>query len=524
MEVLDAARMRQADDETIRRMKVPALLLMEEAGRLAAEEILDALEGQGARRALVFCGRGSNGGDGFVAARRMRQAGLPVAAFLVGTKRRDLDGDARAMADAFVGLGGEIVEIADEAAWAKRAPRFADDDIVVDALFGTGLSRPLAGLPARIVADINSAPSFVAALDVPSGLFASEARVPGPAVRADLTITFARPKPAHLLPPAEDYCGDVIVVDIGIPRAAVAATAPDLHWVTRGDAAALAPERDEEDNKGRFGHVLAVAGSVGKSGAAALVGWGALRAGAGLATVAAPAPARAEVAAFAAELMTEPLPATRAGKLARGAAEAALRLAKGRTVLALGPGLGTEGPTPAEVRRIVAASPIPVVLDADGINAFAGRNARAIAKHRAPLIVTPHPGEAARLVDESTLEIQADRVGWARRIAALASGVCVLKGYRTVVASADGQAFINSTGNPGMATGGMGDALTGMIAGLLAQGLEPLEASILAVYLHGLAADLAVAADESEPSLTAGALLERLPEAFRALDESEEEE
>jgi NAD(P)H-hydrate epimerase len=275
--------------------------------------------------------------------------------------------------------------------------------------------------------------------------------------------------------------------------------------------------------------VLVVAGGVGKAGAAALTGWGALRAGAGLCTVAAPAAARPEVAGFAPELMTEPLPAGESGSLGRGAAAAALKLAAERTVLALGPGLGQEGPTPAEIRKIVKESKTPLVLDADGVNAFAGQ-IRELAKRKGVLILTPHPGEAAHLMGVTTPEIQSARVDWARKIAAAAKGICVLKGYRTVVATPEGQAFINSTGNPGMATGGMGDALTGIIAGLLAQELDALDSAVLGVFLHGLASDLAVEDQQTVETLTAGATLEHLPEAFRRLsgedaepDEDEED-
>jgi NAD(P)H-hydrate epimerase len=380
-----------------------------------------------------------------------------------------------------------------------------------------------------VVEAINHTGCFVVAVDIPSGLLASSSGVPGPAVRADVTVTFARPKPAHLLPPAEECCGDVVVVDIGIPDRVVLEVGADLHWVTSEDASMLLPEREPGDHKGRFGHVLVVAGGVGKAGAAALAGLGALRAGAGLCTIAAPSPARPEVAGFAAELMTEPLPPSDAGSLGRGAAAAALKLAAERSVLALGPGLGQDGPTQAEIRRIVKESKSPLVLDADGVNAFAGQ-ARELAKRKGTLILTPHPGEAAHLMGVTVSDIQSARVDWARRIAKAARCICVLKGHRTVVATPDGQAFINSTGNPGMATGGMGDILTGIIAGLVAQELDPLDAAVLGVFLHGLASDLAVEKQHTVETLTAGATLEYLAPAFRRVsgedaepDEDEED-
>ncbi len=517
MEVLDTARMREADRIAIEEMKIPGLVLMENAGRLVAETILDVVPDATARHVVVLAGPGNNGGDGFVCARHLARCGAPVVVYLVGASPGKLRGDAGTMARAWLGMGGQVVPIRDERAWERRGPVLHPGVLVVDAMFGTGLSRPLGGLPARVVEDVNSSGAIVAAVDIPSGLQASTHEIPGPAIAADLTVTFARPKPAQLLPPAEDLCGEVVVVDIGIPPRAVWQAGTDLHWVTAEDVSLLLPEREPGDHKGRFGHVLVVAGSTGKAGAAALAGWGALRAGAGLSTVASPAAVRPEVAGFAPELMTEPLPATREGFLGKGAAKRALELAAERSVIAIGPGLGTRPGVAAEIRELVRRSPVPVVLDADGVNAFAGRSRASLAARKAPLVLTPHPGEAARLHGVTPAEIQGDRLGWARRIAAEANAVCVLKGYRTVIAAPDGQAYVNPTGNPGMACGGMGDVLTGLIAGLIAQGLEPLEAAILGVYVHGLAADIAVDRLESEPSLTAGAVLEHLADAFRNL-------
>lgn len=520
MEVLDAGRMAAADRYAIETMSIPGLVLMENAGLRTAETLVDEIDELPDQPVVVLSGRGNNGGDGFVVARHLARLGVDAAVWLIGGGLDDLRGDAAAMASAWRGVGGQIEEVPDAERWEASGPRFDAGTVVVDALFGTGLSRPLEGLPARVVEAVNAAGAFVCAVDLPSGLFASEAEIPGTAVRADLTVTFARPKPAQLLPPAEELCGVVVVVDIGIPDRAIQEAGADLHWVTEADAAALLPEREAGEHKGHFGHVLVVAGAPGKAGAAALTGRGALLAGAGLVTVATPGPARPEVAGFAPELMTESLPAGREGGLARGASGPVLELAAARSVLALGPGLGLTGATATEIRRIVRGSRVPAVVDADGLNAFGGRHAGLLGKHRAPLVITPHPGEAARLAGVGTGEIQSDRVGWARRLARQAEAVCVLKGYRTITADPDGRAFINPTGNPGMGSGGMGDALTGMIAAWIGQGHEPLEAALLGVYLHGLAADLALEAGETEQTLTASRLLDQLPRAFRRLDEA----
>lgn len=521
MEVLDAARMQKADREAIEGMSIPGLILMENAGRLVAESLVDEFSAQHIARVVVFAGMGNNGGDGFVVARHLARMGRVAELFLIGGPLARLRGDAATMATAWVGLGGAVVEVESMKAWEALEPGFTPGDLIVDALFGTGLTRPLEGLAERVVSTINAAGVPVIAVDLPSGLDASIATLPGPCVRADLTVTFGRPKPAQILPPAEDYCGTLSVVDIGIPPAAVQAAQADLHWVTPEDAALLLPERHAEDHKGVFGHVLSVAGSAGKAGAAALTGWGALRVGAGLSTVASPSSPRPEIAGFAPELMTEALPEGSEGTLAKGAHSVVLGLVDSHTVLAVGPGLSTQPVCQTEIRRLVQKSPLPVVLDADGINAFAGRYLTALAKRRASLILTPHPGEAARLLGVSAEEIQFDRVASARRIAKLCKGVCVLKGYRTITADPDGLAVINSTGNPGMASGGMGDLLTGMIAGLLAQGLEGMDAAILGVYLHSLAADLALEANETEATLTASAVALALPEAFHQLAEAD---
>lgn len=517
MEVLDTERMRQADRIAIEEMKIPGLVLMENAGRGVAEAILDEVPGIGSRRVWIVAGRGNNGGDGFVVARHLTRYGVAARVLLVGSSLARLAGDARAMAAAWSGIGGVTIEVGDARRW-RSAAEFLAGDVIVDALFGTGLSRPLDGLAAEVVETIDragGAGATVVAVDLPSGLFSSSPATPGPAVQADLTVTFARPKIAHLLPPAEHLCGTVVVVDIGIPDAAIHRAGSDLHWVLIDEAALMLPERDPGDHKGHFGHVLVVAGSVGKAGAAALTGWGALRSGAGLVTIATPSPVRVEVASFAPELMTEALPASRSGELAKGAAARALALAEGCSVLAVGPGVGAGAA--AEIRTLVARSPLPIVLDADGVNAFAGR-LDALAKRRAPLVVTPHPGEAARLLGTSVDEVQADRVAAARAIARRADAVAVLKGYRTIVADPSGVAFINPTGNPGMATAGMGDALTGIIAALLGQGLDPLDGAVLGAYLHGLAADLAVdEGAETEASLTTSAVLDALAAAFDAL-------
>ena len=256
MEVLDADKMRRADAAAIEGMNIPGLVLMENAGRLVAEVLVEELDPSDGERVVVLAGSGNNGGDGFVAARHLVRMGIDAEVCLVGATRAKLAGDARKMADAWVGMGGSLTELKDRKSWDASAPPLQAGTIVVDALFGTGLSRPIEGLPAHVVEEVNQSPCPVVAVDIPSGLFASSPGIPGPVVEASITVTFARPKPAQLLPPAEDSCGELFVVDIGIPPRAVASAEPDLHWVTPEEAARLVPERSPEDHKGRFGHVL----------------------------------------------------------------------------------------------------------------------------------------------------------------------------------------------------------------------------------------------------------------------------
>lgn len=519
MEVLDPARMREADRQTIEQLQVPGLVLMENAGRLVAETILDQVDDAAQRELLVFAGIGNNGGDGFVCARHLRQRGVSVAVVLVG-EQAALRGDAQTMLGAWIGPGGVLHLAPNEAALnTLRDDAVVTLDpttIVIDALLGTGLSRPVEGVVARAIEWINTSGATVVAVDIPSGLDAGRSQPIGAAVHADLTVTFARPKPAQLLPPAEALCGEIVVVDIGIPARVIAGTKPDLFWATREMIAPLIPGRATDDHKGRFGHVLIVGGSTGKAGAAALAGWATLQSGAGLVTVAAPPGVRSEIASFAPEMMTADLPADAEGRVSVDAAATVLSLLADKEVLAIGPGLGQSASVTRCVETLLTRAKSTIVLDADGLNVFAGRLGR-LAEHRATLIITPHPGEAARLLGSTVESIQADRLFAARRLAREVDALCVLKGHRTVIAAADGHALINSTGNPGMATGGMGDLLTGLIAGFLAQRMEPFAAASLAVYLHGLAGDIAIEADETMATLSATSLLSHFPAALRRL-------
>jgi NAD(P)H-hydrate epimerase len=392
------------------------------------------------------------------------------------------------------------------------------ETIVVDALLGTGVSGGARGLIARGIETINASAATIVAIDLPSGADADSGRLPGVTVRAHRTLTLCRPKPCLVLEPAASHAGTWRVLDIGIPDEAVAAEGSDLFWCDDAAAAALVPGRPPDAHKGTLGHLLAVAGSRGKSGAAALLARAALRSGVGLVTVATPRSIQPIVAAAQSEVMTQPLGETRLGGLSRAGALAARKLLATRDALALGPGLGTESATREGLVALLAASRVPAVLDADGLNAFAAeRRPRVrLRARRHPLVLTPHPGEAARLLGTTAAAIQADRLGCARRLAGETGAVVVLKGRRTVVAHPDGRASLNATGNPGMATGGTGDALTGVLGALLARGLAAFDAGRLGTYVHGAAGDLA-AEQFGENGMIAGDLIDALPLAWRTI-------
>jgi NAD(P)H-hydrate epimerase len=520
MRILTAEAMREVDRAAIEELGIPSLVLMENAAIGVVEAIGESF-GE-AESAAIFCGPGNNGGDGLAVARHLSVRGWEVRIFLVAGGR-PLSNDAAIQLSICRKSDLAVMEVASPADLAGAAEAAAECDLVVDALFGTGLTRPLEGLFADAVEAINDLPIPCVAVDLPSGLSGSEAQPIGPHVEADLTVTFAAPKVAHVFPPAADSVGEMAVTDLGIPPRLVEDVeeeAGDLHLLVGEELAELIPERDPDSHKGDYGHALIVAGSPGKAGACILAARAAVRAGAGLVTAAVPEPILQTVDLGSIESMTLALPVGASGHLAERAAEAVLEAAEGKAALALGPGLGQEISTVAAIRRIALECPLPLVLDADGINAFAGKAAD-LAGRRAETILTPHPGELGRLLGISTAQIQEDRIAAARGAAEETGAIVILKGHMTLVASGTA-VFVNPTGNPGMATGGTGDVLTGLIAGLLAQGLDALDEAVLGVYLHGLAGDLA-ASRLGEMALAANDLIEILPAALAALKGGEDE-
>jgi NAD(P)H-hydrate epimerase len=544
MHVLSAAEMQACDRLTTERFAVPSLDLMRAASAAVAAFAQEQFPA--AKRATVLCGRGNNGGDGLMAARLLALAGLEVTTLLLGAPD-GLAGDAAEAWRELKGLEGEpkcgtgggrsLVHIIETSEDLARHAEALETDLILDAVVGTGFKPPLKGLALAALEWVTaaSAPTLappilappVLAIDLPSGWPADQtaATAAGPVFPADAVITFTAPKPAHVFGQLTRHWEQpVVVAPIGSPDAAILST-QGLHWA--GSALSLTQERrPAAANKGSFGHVLVVGGTLGtaggKSGAPAVASVGALRAGAGLVTAAVPTPALPLVASIAPELMTWPLAATAEGAISAEnlSPKFLSTLTAGKTVLVIGPGLGQGAETAEFIAGILLATKIPAVLDADALNILAARpellaKLSEMAKAGRTLVLTPHPGEMARLTGLTVAEVQANRLDVARGFAQRTGFTLVLKGARTLIAHPDGRVAVNTTGNPGLAKGGTGDLLTGMMAGLLAQHPgEQARAVEAAVYLHGLAADLAVI-EADEHTLLATDSLRQLARAFR---------
>lgn len=507
--VLTAAEMREADRLTITDVGLPGAVLMENAGAAVAALI----EARWPRaRPLVLCGKGNNGGDGFVVARRLLARAPRVLLF---GRHEDVKGDARTHLDAFLRSGGVVETCQLEADWPALRAEVARAELIVDALLGTGLRSAPSGAVGRVVADLaalDPRPPIVA-VDLPSGVDSDSGDLAWPAVRADVTVTFAAPKHGLVLPPACDAAGELRVADIGIPRE-VCARGARLWLIEARDAAAAFPRRVPGSHKGTYGHVLVLAGSPGKTGAAALAAAAALRCGAGLVTAATPEDALPLLVSQARlEVMTAALPGR---GWSRAAVEPALELAATRQAVVLGPGIGTDPGAAEFVQAFAPRCPVPLIVDAGGVSglAAAGAEGRALLRPRPrATVLTPHPGEMGQLTGQSAGKVQRRRLETARAVADDSGACVVLKGQRTLVAEPGGRAAVNPTGNAGMATAGTGDVLAGMVGALLARGLPAWDAATAAVYLHGLAGDEA-ARRLGHEALLAGDVVDALPAAL----------
>jgi NAD(P)H-hydrate epimerase len=509
MKIVSAAEMREIDRITTERFGVPSLSLMENAGTAVADFV--SSDYGWAKTVGVICGKGNNGGDGFVAARKLHEAGREVRLLLLADPG-ELRGDAAEMFKR-LRVTAVVVCSGEELKREKARPVFAAD-LILDAILGTGFRPPVTGLYAEAIAAMNAASAPVVAVDIPSGADADiMGSQTGAVARANAIVTFTAPRPAHVFGCLTK--GPTVIAPIGTPYEAII-SALHLNVIRAHDLARLLAPRPPDANKGNFGHVLVVGGSLGKSGAAAMAGMSALRVGAGLSTVATASSILPTVAGFHPELMTEPLAETEAGTISLRALEYGHMdsLVKGKTVLAVGPGISREVETTEFVHSVVVRYQLPMVVDADGLNAFEGCVEKLHGKEH-PLVITPHPGEMARLCGCTVAEVLRDRSNLARRFAQEHECIVVLKGHRTLIAEPGGEIWVNTTGNPGMATGGTGDILTGMVAGFIAQNSsELLPAVLAAVLLHGLAGDVAREI-KGEQCMVATDLVTAMPEAFR---------
>lgn len=489
--------MRNIDRRATERFGVPSIVLMENAAIAVVDALFDHYPD--CDRAAIVCGTGQNGGDGFAVARHLENRGVVPIVVIVG-ERKSIKGDARTNLDICERLGFPIYDVRSEDDVETMLAHAADADVVIDALFGTGLNRPPEGFQADVIRGIAELRLPVIAIDLPSGANASSGVPFEPCIQAEVTVTFAAPKVCHVFEPAAIYCGEVIVADISIPDIALDDEAVSLALITPKDVAPLVAVRLTDTHKGTYGHVAIVAGSPGRSGAAVMAARGAIRTGVGLVTVATDADTARLVHASSIESMTF-------------SGDEFSDLLRNKSAVLIGPGLPDEDDAYEAVRRMVANIELPMVIDASGLNAFAGA-AKDINPNGLPRVITPHPGELARLLELDTAQIAHDRIGAAREAARVSNAIVILKGYQTLVAEPDGHVYVNPTGNPGMATGGMGDVLAGMVVALLARASDPVDAACAAVYLHGLAGDL-VKEQMGDTGLAAMDVAEKIPFAIQ---------
>jgi ADP-dependent NAD(P)H-hydrate dehydratase / NAD(P)H-hydrate epimerase len=517
MILLNAAESREIDRLSQEKYGIPSYSLMRRAGEAVADLLLRRWPPAIGEPVIVVAGKGNNGGDGLVAARTLMDAGVRTRVILLA-RAADLTGDAaRAHAD-YIVAGGSVVEVTN--ADAIGAAIRADQPIaVVDAIFGIGLNAEVRGLARGAIEAINSLGVPIAAVDIASGVNADSGAVMGAAVAANLTVTFGYAKYGHVSYPGAECTGDLEIADIGFAPAAIEEIAPRGRMIEAMEAASRLKPRLANSHKGTYGHALVIAGSRGKSGAAILAARGALRMGAGLVTAAIPGSIAAVVATGQPELMTAPMPDRDGHFAATGTLDELKTLATGMSALVAGPGIGVSHDTRELVAWLVeegAQPKRPLLIDADGLNVVAAMGPALLKSARGPIVLTPHPGEMARLLGISTAAVSADRIGAARRLTDITGAGVLLKGACTIIATTDGRLFVNSSGNPGMATPGMGDVLSGMVGALLGQGLAAGDALALGAFLHGLAADRL--AERLGPiGYLAGDLAAELPAAIASL-------
>ncbi len=513
MIVVTAEEMREMDRLTIQKHGIPSLALMERAGECVAAAIFERFLAPAKKGVLIVAGKGNNGGDGFVIARLLRKKRIPCEVALLAM-HKELSPDAAHNCGAFRKLKGKVTEIA-EGGSAGLERMIAGKGLLVDAILGTGIKSEVRGLYAGAIDLMNASGVPIVAVDIPSGLDTDRGTPLGTAIQAEMTVSLGYPKLGQVIHPGVEFVGDLVVADIGIHSLAVDAVAPACELLTREEISWLVPRRGADTHKGTYGHLVVVAGARGKTGAAILACRAAMRAGAGLVTLAAPRSLNGIFASSLVEVMTEPLRANPAEEIDELTAEEWAALLERKNALLFGPGMGVNDATRNMLRWLLRNLEIPWVIDADGLNNLA-LDLERLQRAKTPPILTPHPGEMARLLGSTTTAINQNRVAMAREFAAKHRCYLVLKGARSILATHDGKIFINSTGNPGMASGGMGDVLAGMLAALLGQGLNPEDAMRLAVFLHGFVGDR-VADQKGDVGLIASDIIDDLPAGMSAI-------
>ena len=513
MKVIAAETMQELDLKAITAFGIPGLTLMENAGRCCTDEIIAKFGQSKEKRVVVFAGKGNNGGDGYVIARMLAEKGWNVNVFVLG-ERGQINGDAafnlQHLDPAFV-----IFCPAEEQLPTLLREKILNSDVIVDALLGTGLNNNVSGNYCEVIELINASAKPVVAVDIPSGVHGTSGKIMGDAVQARITVTFACAKLGQVLFPGAGQIGRLVTADIGIPNELLD-NAPGYDFLDAATVCPLLLRRDRQAHKGHFGHCLIIAGSTGKTGAAALSANSAVRSGSGLVTLAVPASLNQILEVKTTEAMTFPLPDSDLGYLGDSALPVIRKLLIGKDTLAIGPGLGSHPATSSLVRALIESADVPMVIDADGLNALAEDIGVLKRKRSSAVVLTPHPGEMARMLGVSVSELEDRRIPAAQEFARDFDVYLILKGARTIIAAPTGEIAINGSGNPGMATGGMGDVLTGIIASLLGQGYHAWDACRLGVFLHGYAADL-VAKNKGEIGICATDVQEMLPYASNRL-------
>ncbi|MDW7672992.1 MAG: NAD(P)H-hydrate dehydratase [Bacillota bacterium] len=517
MYVVTGEEMARIDRGAIERYGIPSLILMENAGGKVSEVIVSIAEEENIKKIVIVAGKGNNGGDGLVIARHLANKGLDVKLFLLGNAEQ-LKGDPLINLEILKKLKVPIIPINNDRDLNKLRIALVYADLIVDAIYGTGFKGAALGLSQQVIELLNRSAVKILAVDIPSGIEASTGKVHGACIKAWKTITFAFPKIGLFLNQAEDYVGEITVVDISIPNWLPKEENIKRWAITEEYIKRIMPKRQLESHKGSYGHVLIISGAPGMTGAAFLASEGALTSGAGLVTLGIPSSLNNIMEQKLTEVMTKPMPETAAGTLSLAALDTIAALSEKMSVMVIGPGLSQEPETQQLVCQLVERATIPLIIDADGLNALAA-NLDVFTRINVPCLITPHPGELSRLLGKPVEQIQGNRLEAALEAAVKLGVTVTLKGNKTIIATPDGEAWLNLTGNPGLATGGTGDVLTGIIGGLVAQGLKVKKAGILGVYLHGQTGD-EISADKGMMGLKASDLLEYLPRVLKRLEES----